>query len=103
ILGQDGIQFGIFPSAVAPELAPGDAFVAIPALLVDPLHRRVHGVALDPMQPELVEGEPGPDADRIRSVTAAPGRPLADEQAAGGPAMLPIDLVEPDEADVLLG
>ena len=69
-------------------LPPGDAFVLIAALLVDPLHRRVHRVALDPMEPQLAEGEPGPDSDRVGRISAAPGRPLADQQAAGRPAVV---------------
>ena len=74
----------------------------IAAFLVDPLHRRVHRVALDPVQPQLAEGEPGAHPDRVGRIAAAPGRSLADEETAGRPSVSPVDVVQADEADVPL-
>ena len=66
-------KIGIMPAAVAPEHPAGDPFVPIAAFLVDSLHRRVHRVALDSMQPQLAEGELGPDPNRVSRIAPAPG------------------------------
>ena len=96
-------QLGIMPPSVAPEHAAGDAFVLVAAFLVDPLHRGVHRVARDAMEPQLTEGEPGPDSHRVGGISAPPGRALADQEAAGRPAVSPVDSVQADKADVPLG
>ena len=88
------------PAAVAPELAPGDPFVLIAGFLENALHRRVHRVALDPVQPELAESKSGAHPNRIGRIALAPGRSLADDQTAGRPAVSPVDLVQADEPDV---
>jgi hypothetical protein len=91
------------PAAVAPELASGDAFMLVAAFLVDPLHRRVHRVPLDSMQPELTKGKTSPDVDRFRGVASAPGRTLADHQPPRRPSMAPVDPVQTDKPNVPLG
>ena len=79
IVRENREQLGIMPPSVAPEHAAGDAFVLVAAFLVDPLHRGVHRVARDAMEPELTEGEPGPDSHRVGGIAAPPGRALADQ------------------------
>ena len=72
----------------------------VAALFVHPLHRRIHCVAADTVKSELTEGKPGPDSYRVGGISAAPGRPLADQQTAGRPAISPVDPVQADEADM---
>ena len=86
VLLEDRIPLGVVPPAVPPAELAGGPLVAVAALLVDPAHRRVKGVPLDPMQAELLEGESGPSADRVAGVTLTPDAPLADHQPPRGAA-----------------
>lgn len=91
------------PSPAAPEHAAGDAFMLVTAFLVDPFHGGVHRVARDAMKPELAEGKSGSDAHCVRGVSTPPGRALADQEPASGPAVSPVDSVQADKADMPLG
>jgi len=55
------------------------------------------------MKTELAEGEPGPDADSVGRIAAAPGGPVADEQAARSPSIPPVDRFQANETNMTIG
>ena len=75
---------------------------AVTALLVDSLHRRVHRVALDAVKAELAKRKSRSHPHGVGGITTSPGRSLANQESAGGPAITPVDPVQPDKADMTL-
>ena len=93
-------QLDVKPSSISPPLLTGHAFVPVSALLVDPAHRRIHRMSLDPVQAKLIEREAGADADGVAGESLPPGQRLADHDAPAGRPVRPLDLMQGDEPDV---